>query len=128
MLRHLTKQIKPILQIHLASNLTNIMAISKLMSFLVIIVSVWRLSHGDCSLEANMIDNLMKCKPAVALTNPENPTAVCCTMVQSLKQDDIQCLCDYKVNKGDLLRLAGVDPDRCTQLPKLCGLDMVADC
>ncbi|CAO2818992.1 unnamed protein product [Amaranthus hypochondriacus] len=104
------------------------MAMSKVVMFLVMIVSVWVACHGDCSLDKNMMSNLNKCKAAVTLSNPTDPTAACCTMVQNLKPSDIACLCEYKVKDAALLYFAGVDPDRCTQLPKLCNLNIPVNC
>ncbi|KAL2935736.1 putative lipid-transfer protein DIR1 [Bienertia sinuspersici] len=98
---------------------------SKVVVFVVIMVAVWEGCNGACNLN---VQELMTCKDAVALSYPANPTPGCCNMISSLSNDDINCLCDYKTNKPFLLRSFGVDPDRCTQLPKMCGLSVPVNC
>lgn len=110
------KESKIKIQVH---HLVEIMAMRKVVVFIVMMVAVWGACNGACNLN---VQDLMVCKPAVALSNPTNPSPGCCNMVRSLSGNDIQCLCNYKANQAYLLRSFGVDPDRCTQLPALCNL------
>jgi len=103
------------------------MAIRKVVVFVVALVVVWEACDGFglCNLQQQ---DLMACQPAVAKDHPAKPSAGCCKAIKVLTPEDIECLCDVKNNKPNLLHYFGVDPGRCMQLPGLCEYPVAVNC
>uniref|UniRef100_A0A803MFW4 Bifunctional inhibitor/plant lipid transfer protein/seed storage helical domain-containing protein n=1 Tax=Chenopodium quinoa TaxID=63459 RepID=A0A803MFW4_CHEQI len=104
------------------------MTMRKVLVFLVVTVTIWRACNAENCTKLN-VQELMSCKPAVALKNPTNPSPACCKTVKSQNGEDIKCLCGFiKVYNGTWLRSFGIDPDRCVQLGPLCNISKPVNC
>lgn len=67
------------------------------------------------------VADLYSCEPYVQTKNPVttaiDPNGPCCT---ALSKADFQCLCKQKSKTNPFL--SGIDLDRASKLPEMCGL------
>ncbi|KAI4364085.1 hypothetical protein MLD38_020222 [Melastoma candidum] len=65
------------------------------------------------------VEGLMKCLPAVQLSNPQAPTQECCNALEPVKAN-LTCFCQYMNNPA--AKAMKIDMDRAMKIPQMCQM------